>query len=241
MIFLYGWGPMFGERGPSPFVLKTEMQLQMLGLSFERALADLDSVPRHKAPYVLHDGHLIEDSETIRAHFEEKCGCSLDAPLGPTQRSQAWALQRMLDGRLYFIMLMERWLEGNNFERGPITFFNRIAEGERQGIAEAARGQLRTALHIHGIGRYSRRERMELARQDIAAVSDFIADREFLFGATPTAADASVYGHLVCAAARVFDSELPAIVEAHTNLRPYLARMEAAIPRDGEWPPLPRS
>ena len=53
MITLFGWGPMFDCPSPSPYVMKSDIQLQMLGVDFDRAIADLDAVPKHKAPYVM--------------------------------------------------------------------------------------------------------------------------------------------------------------------------------------------
>src|SRR6187431_1840344 len=108
---LFGWGPMFGARGPSPFVLKSDIQLQMLGVRFERAIADLDAVTKHKAPYVRDGEQIIEDSTFIRAHFERKVDRNLDAKLTREQCAAAWALERLLEDRLYFIMVHERWLE----------------------------------------------------------------------------------------------------------------------------------
>lgn len=97
-ITLFGWGPLFGVRGPSPFVLKTEIELQMLGVDFTRAIADLETVKKHKAPYVkLDDDTLIEDSTFIRLHFEAALGKDLDNGLTAEQRAASWGLERMLE------------------------------------------------------------------------------------------------------------------------------------------------
>ena len=74
MTTLFGWGPMFDCPSPSPFVMKSDIQLQMLGVDFDRAIADLEAVSKHKAPYVEDDGQIIQDSNFIRAHFEKKLG-----------------------------------------------------------------------------------------------------------------------------------------------------------------------
>ena len=50
MTTLYGWGPMFDLPGPSPYVMKADIQMQMLGVPFKRAIAELDSVAKGKAP-----------------------------------------------------------------------------------------------------------------------------------------------------------------------------------------------
>ncbi|MFT5775786.1 glutathione S-transferase family protein [Hyphomonas sp.] len=95
MITLYGWGPVFDCPSPSNYVMKTDIQLQMLGLDFDRAIADLESVPKHKAPYVMDGDTLVQVSNFIRAHFERMLGKSLDAGLTDEQRAASWALKRM--------------------------------------------------------------------------------------------------------------------------------------------------
>ncbi|MEZ5947120.1 MAG: hypothetical protein R3C13_01215 [Hyphomonas sp.] len=100
MITLYGWGPMFGCPSPSPFVMKADIQLQMLGVDFTRAIADLESVPKHKAPYVIDDGQLVEDSNFIRQHFEQKLGKQLYAGMSGRDLAASWALERMAEGQL---------------------------------------------------------------------------------------------------------------------------------------------
>jgi len=123
MTTLFGWGPMFGNPGPSPYVLKCDIQLQMLGLRFERAIADLQAVSKQKAPYVEHEGEVLEDSTFIRQRLETLLGHDLDAGLSEEQRGYSWSMERLFEDRLNQIMLFERWLEADNFERGPIQFF----------------------------------------------------------------------------------------------------------------------
>ncbi|MFO0608357.1 MAG: glutathione S-transferase family protein [Polyangiales bacterium] len=236
MTTLYGWGPMFGIRGPSPFVLKAEVQLQMLGVAYGRALADLDSVSKHKAPYVrLDDGRVLEDSTFIRFHFEEALGRDLDEGLSAEQRAAAWGLERMLEDRLSFIMVHERWLEGDNFRRGPALFFGRVPEAARAAVIEGVLADTRKRLHSQGIGRHTRDERMALAARDVGAVAAQLGGKPYLFGDRPTALDAAAFGVLSACAAPVFDTPLIGIVRGHENLNGYLARMEARYFRNGDW------
>lgn len=233
---LFGWGPSFGLRGPSPFVLKTEIQLQMLGVRFERAIADLEAVSKHKAPYVRDGEQLIEDSTFIRAHFERKLDRHLDARLTREQRAAAWALERLLEDRLYFIAVHERWLEDANFYKGPAQFFGSVPEAQRAAVIAQVRDGLRQMLVRQGLGRHSRAERMELAARDIAAVADTLGEKNFLFGAEPSAVDAVAFGMLSSCATRFFDSPLTDLVERHAGLTAYLERMEERYFRDVTWP-----
>jgi glutathione S-transferase len=233
---LYGWGPMFNLPGPSPFVLKTDIQLQMLGVSFERAIADLESVKKHKAPYVKDGEQTIEDSTFIRSHFETKLGRSLDASLSSEERAVAWAVERLLEDRLSFIMAQERWLEADNFNRGPAKFFAAVPQAMRGQVCEQVLGELRSMLVRHGIGRHTRAERMELAGRDIAAVAALLGNKPFVCGEVPTAVDAATFGVLASCGTRFFDSPLPDLVDAHPMLRPYLKRMEARFFTQVSWP-----
>ncbi|HYD87009.1 MAG TPA: glutathione S-transferase family protein [Vitreimonas sp.] len=236
MTILYGWGPMFGAPSPSPFVLKCDMQLQMFGAPFERAIADLDSVPKHKAPYVEDDGRIIEDSTFIRFYFEQKLGADLDSGLSFAERGAAWGLERMLEDRLAMIMAHERWLVDANFEKGPRLFFMDAPEPARTALCKEVREQLHTMMVRHGIGRHSREERMLLAERDISAVAAVLGDKPYLFGDTPSAVDASAFGVLSSCATPFFDTPLSGLVLEHANLRSYLQRLEARYFADVSWP-----
>ena len=83
MITFYGWGPMFDCPSPSPYVMKSDMQLQLLDASFNRAFADLESVPKRKAPYLMDGSLLVEDSNFIRA-------ASMTPSAPPAGPSSAW-------------------------------------------------------------------------------------------------------------------------------------------------------
>lgn len=222
---LFGWGAAFDLPSPSPFVMKCDIQLQMLGVSFDRALADLDSVSKHKAPYVNDDGRVIQDSTFIRFYFEEKLGRDLDAGLSAEQRGVGWALERLAEDRLVPIVVHERWAHDANFNKGPRSFFDRVPEPMRQQVIDDTRSQVVQGLYRQGIGRHSRAERMQLAARDIAAVARVLGDKPFVFGAAPSATDASVYGALAACSTPFFDSELPRIIQRHPQLSAYIARM----------------
>lgn len=233
---LYGWGRMFDLPSPSPYVTKTDIQMQLLGIPFDRAIAQLDSVSKGKAPYVEDDGRIIEDSAFIRLHFEAKTGQDLDAGLSPAERATARALGGMLEGRLAQIMLCERWLIDANFERGPIRFFGGVPEAMRGEVIAQVRGELRKTLHGAGFARFSRDEMMGIAAADIAATAALLGEKPYLFGDRPSAVDATAYGVVASCATRFFEGQLPDLVAAHSDLTAYLERMEAAFFPVDRWP-----
>jgi glutathione S-transferase len=74
MITLYAFGPAFGLPDPSPYVIKTEIQLKMAGLPYRRDLTGFPTAPKGKLPYIEDDGEVVPDSTFIRAHIERKYG-----------------------------------------------------------------------------------------------------------------------------------------------------------------------
>ncbi|WP_291071973.1 glutathione S-transferase family protein [Hyphomonas sp.] len=236
MITLYGWGPMFDCPSPSPYVMKSEIQLQMLGVSFDRALADLDAVSKHKAPYLRDGDLLIQDSNFIRSHFEKKLGKSLDAGLSDAQRAAGWALERMAEGHLADVMVMERWLKDENFFKGPAHFFDGVPAGMREDVMKQAREGVAATKHGQGIGRHSEAERLDLGARDIEAIARQLADRDYLFGDEPAAADASVSGVLISSATEFFDTPLKDLIRNHANLVAYMDRIRAKYFARNLWP-----
>ena len=236
MTTLYGWGRAFGTASVSAFVAKAEIHMQMLGLSFTRAVANLEQVSKHKAPYVEDDGKIIQDSNFIRWHFEQKLGADLDAGLDADARAVAWATERMLEDHLAPIMTLERWVEGDNFERGPLMFFSDVPEPMRAEVAGSVRNGLRDTLYAQGIGRHSRDERMRLAAKDIAAVAALLGDKPFMLADHPTALDGAAFGVIASCNAPIFETELKSIVAAHDNLVGFIERMEQKFFAEDRWP-----
>ena len=236
MTTLYGWGPMFGCPSASPYVMKSEIQLQMLGIEFDRAVADLESVSKHKAPYVHDEGKVIEDSNFIRAYFEEKLGKRLTAGLSEREEAASWAFERMAEGHLAALIMMERWLKEANFNKGPRLFFEDAPPHMRDEICKTVRQELEQTQIGAGFGRHSHEERLQLANWDIEAIALQLGARDFLFGDWPTAADASVAAMLISAATPYFDTPLVEMVRRHDNLEAYMERMTETFLAENKWP-----
>tara|TARA_Y100000052_G_scaffold27568_1_gene36535 strand:+ start:8504 stop:9202 length:699 start_codon:yes stop_codon:yes gene_type:complete len=227
---------MFGCPSPSPYVIKTEIQLQMFGLDFDRAMADLESVPKHKAPYVMDGDRLIEDSNFIRAYFEDKLGKTLDADLSPPEKVTAWALERMAESHLTAFVGYERWIKDENFNKGPIAFFMAAPEPMRQQIIDDSRQSVNAVHQGTGFGRHSEADRIQLADWDLMAIAMQLGDQNFLFGDEPSAPDASVSAVLMSCLTDFFDSPLPGLVQKYPNLVAYAERMKSLYLAESKWP-----
>lgn len=234
MIELHGFGPGFGLPDPSPFCIKADLVLQMSGLPFERKRGSMRKAPKGKLPVIVDDGETIADSTFIRLHLERRHGIDLDNGLTPEQRGTAWAVEKMLEDHVYWMIVQERWTVDANFDRGPRHFFNAVPAPLRPFIISMVRRKVRQNLHGHGMGRYSAEERLELARQAIGALAAIMGEKRHLMREEPCWADATVGAFLIAGLSPVFESPLRGVIEGHPTLTAYAARMSAAYFPDRE-------
>src|SRR5216683_1089280 len=118
MITLFVFGPAFGLPDPSPFVMKSDVQLKMSGLPYRTAQGGGPrAAPNGKVPYIEDDGRKIGDSTFIRDHFEKTYGVDLDRGLTPEQRARSWIIERMLEDHLYWAIVHGRWMDDANFAK----------------------------------------------------------------------------------------------------------------------------
>ena len=171
MITLYSFGPYFGLPEPSPFTMKTQVQLKMAGLAFASEYGGIDRSPKHKLPFIDDDGTVVADSTFIRDYVEKTYAVDLDRHLSPPQRAQAWAIERMLEDHLYWAVVHARWTDDENFAKGPARFFDAAPEAMRGAIRDQGRQNVTTTLHGQGFGRHDRDELAALARRSFDALS----------------------------------------------------------------------
>jgi len=221
MITLFGFGPAFGLPDPSPFVMKTEVQLKMAGLAFKRERGGPQASPKGKVPFIDDDGLKIADSTFIRAHIEKKYRFDFDSGLGTAERALAWAMERMLEDHLYFALIHARWMDDANWAKGPIHFF----DGAPEGVAAGARERVRVLLQGQGLGRHSETEIIELAGRSLEALSAFLGDKPYLMGEAPCGADATAFGMVAGVLTPFFETPLRDAALRQPNLVAYTARM----------------
>lgn len=221
MLIFYGFGSAFGLPDPSPFVMKSEVHLKMAGVPYRFERAAPNAAPKGKIPFIRVGAHRLGDSTFIRAHIEREHRFDFDKDLSLEQRAQAWAIERMLEDHLYFAILQTRWIDDENWQKGPSHFF----DGAPAGVAEAARERTRAKLDGHGLGRHREEEIMELGGRSLSALSALLGDKPYLFGDEPCGTDATAFAFTAAALTPFFDSALRKRAEQHTNLIAYRDRM----------------
>jgi glutathione S-transferase len=223
MITLFGFGPAFGLPDPSPFVMKTEIQLKMAGVPYRFERAAPQTAPKGKIPFIQVGAHRVGDSTFIRAHIEKHHNFDFDAGLSTAERAQAWAIERMLEDHLYFTMVNFRWLDDENWHKGPSHFF----DGAPEGVAKDARERVRMVQHGHGIGRHSHDEIAELADRSLTSLSIILGDKPYVMGEKATGVDATAAAMSAAMLTPFFTGEIRRRAERHANLIAYRDRMFA--------------
>ena len=227
MITLYGFGPAMGLPEISPFVTKAHILLRMAGLSYETQanVGALLKAPKGKLPYIRDDGEVVSDSTFIRFHIEKKYGFDFDRGLSAAERATGWALERMCEEHLYWLMIDVRWLDERNFRAGPSKIFASLPAPVRPLIEAYVRRTMRRTLHLQGLGRHDPAARLELAKRDFVAISGILADKPYLFGAEPHGADATAGAFVVGALAEGVVAPLRDAACSMSNIVAYVERI----------------
>jgi glutathione S-transferase len=238
LITLYGFGPGFGLPEISPFVTKTEVQLKMAGLGYQKEKARPTASPKGQLPYIEDDAEAIADSTFIRAHIEGKYGFDFDAPLSLQQRAQAWAFERLIEHHLYWAMIGARWVNPENFAKGPAHFFDGAPAHMREKLREDAQFRVAENYLISGLGRHAPDEDVDLAIRSLLALSVQLGDKPYLMGDTACGADATAFGVVAGILTPFFASPLRERAGQFSNLVAYVDRMMGQYYPDFAWMPL---
>jgi glutathione S-transferase len=225
MITLYGFGPNFGLPETSPYVTKTEVQLQMAGLAYRKEQAFPEQSPKGQMPFIDDNGELVADSTFIRSHIERKYGIDLDAGLDRRGRAEAWALERMIENHFGWMVGYSRFFLPDNFEKGPVRFFDHAPELQRAAMREAMMERIRETFLAVGVLRHSPEEIEALGGRSIEALAAVLGDKPYLMADRPTGVDAIAFAALAALVTPFFDSPLRRRAEAHPTLPAYVDRM----------------
>ena len=225
MITLHAFGPDFGLPDPSPFVMKADMTLKLAGLPYETTTRGFRKAPKGKLPYIRDGETIVADSTLIRMYLEKKYGIDLDKGLTPRERGIGWAVEKMLEDHMYWIMVYWRWLKDDNFARGPKKWFDRAPAIIRPLVIRGIRNRIRGTLHRQGLGRHTEEEMTAIAVRGLEGMSAILGDNPYFLGAQPTGCDATVFAFIACALPPIFESPVTDRLKEMTNLVAYHDRM----------------
>jgi glutathione S-transferase len=224
MITLYTFGPMFGLPDPSPFCMKGEVLLKMSGLPYRLDHSGFMKAPKGKQPYLDDGGTLVADSTFIRWHLEKAHKIDFDRGLDAGGKATALAFAKLCEDHLYFGMVRDRWVNYDNFDKGPRRFFDSAPALLRPLIIAKTRRGVRATLHGQGLGRHSVAETEQIVIEGIDALADFIGDKPYLMGNAPCGADATTFSWVAGFLNPHFDGPIHRAAMSRANLVAYRDR-----------------
>ncbi len=226
MLKLSVFGPYFGLPDASPFCIKGLLLMKISGLPHQVEKMSFRAAPKGKAPY-LHDGaKIVADSHFLMRHLKSTQGIDFSGGYGPAELAKGWASARMMEEHFYFLASQVRWLNDENFWKGPYQFFNDAPSIIRPLIARIVRGKVRKTAQLQGLGRHTPEERLELAIGDLSAIETMLGISPYLLGKNISAADASVFGAIWSASCRYFKSPIADYIHSRPILMQYLERIQ---------------
>ncbi len=224
MITLFTYGPAFGLPDPSPFVTKAEVLLKMSGLPYRTTIGDPRKAPKRKLPFIEDDHVMIADSTLIRLHLEDRHGIDFGKGLTDAQRGYAWAIEKMLEDNLYWVLMRERWMQPENFDKGPRTFFSIVPAPMRPLVIAKVKREVRRDLHGQGTSRLSRAEMERVATRTIDSLEAVLGDKPWLMGEEPHGVDATGFAFVAALMCPLFDSPIQQDAAARPALSAYCER-----------------
>ena len=197
MIQLYQFPPMFGLPNISPFCLKVETWLLMSGVAYESVYTgDTSLAPKAKLPFIRDGKTDIADSRLIPAYLKGRGETDPDTHLDSAQQAIAHAFTRMLDEQLLWTLIYTRFMIPEITETLKNSLLGALPEEQREAAFGPMKARVVLMLEHQGIARLSEQEVMQLAIEDLTAISQQLANQPFLLGQQPCSADASAFGFL---------------------------------------------
>jgi glutathione S-transferase len=227
MITLYQTPTAWGTPNLSPFCIKLESYLRMIGQPYQVQPADLRKAPKGKVPYVDVDGRLMGDSQFIIEHLKQKFGDTLDGKLTAEQVAIGHTVRRMLEESTYWNIVYTRWVDEAGWRAYVPVLETMLPVVLGNVMLPVLRRKMFKTLHAQGMGRHNFDEVQKLGKDDITALSTIMGNRPFLLGETPTSFDASVYAFLVGIIAFPVDSDFKQHTLSQGNLVEYCARFKS--------------
>jgi glutathione S-transferase len=141
----------------------------------------------------------------------------------------------MVEHHVYWALVGARWVEAENFAKGPAHFFDAAPEHLREKLREDAQFRVAENYLLSGLGRHAPDEDVDLAVRSLFALSVQLGEKSYLMGDTPCGTDATAFGALAGILTPYFVSQLRERAEQFQNLTAYVDRMMLQYYPDFAW------
>ena len=196
----------------------------MAKIPYETAPGNPFTAPKGKVPYIKVDGKLMGDSTLIIDYLKQTN--DLDKGLSEKERAEGLALQRLVEEHLYFATAWLRWNDETSLKFVREYFLSILPPVIGGFIFKKLHKDFNKAIRGQGMGRHSREEIIQFAKEDLKAVSLLLGDKPFIMGENPTSFDAMLFGFLIQLLGVPWTSPVIEYAKSLPNLPSYCDRMK---------------
>jgi len=225
-VYVYGHKPLGTLPEASPFVFKLVSYLRLHKIDHSLNGTRFGPVPRW--PWVVVNGEVLWDTTDIIEYLEGKFGIEEEYSEG--EMAVAYAVRRVVEESLFLVILYERFIVKWDWWRpvflSELNYFLQIIIGAQFRKIQQERLRLQ--------GMYNEDVIYKKSFADIDAISEILADKNYLIGDTITQADLSLHAmclELVEPSARY---KLGEYIMTKPNLVEFMKRVQEEI-----WPDYP--
>jgi glutathione S-transferase len=228
MITLYSYPQLFGVADNNGYGLKVFAFMRLAALPFRHEhIFDASRAPRGQLPYVVDDGEVIGDSDTIVAHLIGKYALTIGRALTTRQRDQNLLITRMLDD-LYWVISYSRWKDERYWPAFRDAFIREHPSLTEDGLRTAREFNFQR-YHFQGIGRFAPDAAYARGLADLEVLAHMVPADGYVHGPQPTSIDAAIYGFVANIYFYEIDTPLKQYVAAQQNLVRHCRGIDEAI------------
>lgn len=239
MIVVHGQLNAWGLCSASPFVNKLVMWLDVKGLPYTLAPADMSRAPKGKIPWVeLPGGEVMGDSGDIIATLTARHGGLPGDAARPADDPVLHLVRRTLEESLYFATLTTRWAGSDAAFEAVLAAFAPALPPVIGPLAlrYVVRPGVRRTARAQGMGRHTPEGVASRAIADLRAISGVLGQSPWLSGAAPGTVDCGLWAALGGVLVFPVDNPIQATLKSDPgleNLRALFERGKALTP--GAW------
>ncbi|VVC30135.1 Thioredoxin-like fold,Glutathione S-transferase, C-terminal-like,Failed axon connections,Metaxin [Cinara cedri] len=203
VVYLYQFSRTPVIASMSPYCLKVETWLRLVGLKYE----NIDHKMKYRSkkgqlPFVELNGEEIADSTLIIKELGQKFGKDIDAGLSQEQRNISHAMISMIENKFVWVITWWKTKTPENVIKGyklnlqhalgtwvpnPLLNFFFKYSYSRRGLKK---------VKSQGIGVHKPEDILEFGQNDLKVLSEFLGDKLYFFGNEPTTLDVVVFANL---------------------------------------------
>ena len=217
----------FDGINASPFCAKVELFLNYYQIPFKIEAALPMHGPYKKIPFVEYQNETIGDSELILQRLIKDY--NIDLGLTPPQLAQGRAWQLLLEQHLYWIIVYNRWVPENSWQKLEKAFFSGLKWPLRPIIAKQSRKLAIKNLYSQGIGRFSLEQVLHAGREDLKALNCHLSENKYMCGDSFSYFDLITYASVKNINNQQMEIALTSVIEEFQPLLDYQQRIELII------------